>query len=286
MHVTAKLVRDLITEQFPQWEALPVTPSPRQGNDNRTFRLGDELSVRLPSAEPYASGILKEDRVLSVLSAHIAVDIPEIVAAGRPSERFPMPWSVRRWLTGDTPADAPQLDRPRVAEQLAAFLVELRRVPTNGGPACGRDSFFRGCHPRVYGDEVERALTELGDTVDQAACRRIWHTALLTAWPDEPVWFHGDLAEGNILIRDGSLGAVIDWGTCGVGDPACDLVIAWTFMDAERETFRRAVQLDPDTWSRARGWALWRALITLTDLESPLYAIQDRALATLLTEQS
>jgi aminoglycoside phosphotransferase (APT) family kinase protein len=132
---------------------------------------------------------------------------------------------------------------------------------------------------------VQEALGELGPTIDGDACRGIWREALTTAWPSAPVWFHGDVAEGNLLARHGSLSAVIDFGTCGVGDPACDLVIAWTFMGVERTRFRAAAGLDDDTWARARGWALWKALITLTDLRSPLYEGQRRALDALLADR-
>jgi aminoglycoside phosphotransferase (APT) family kinase protein len=282
--ISTELVGDLVAEQFPQWAGLPITPIAHQGNDNRTFRLGDALSVRLPSAAPYAAGIGKEDRVLPMLSRHVTVELPVVAGTGTPSERFPLPWSVRRWLTGEVPANAGHLRRDRIAEQLGRFLAELRAAPTAGGPACGRHSFFRGCHPSVYADEVQAALGELGDTVDQGACDGVWREALRTAWPHDPVWFHGDLAEGNILVREGALGAVIDFGTCGVGDPACDLVIAWTFMDAERSVFRHAVGLDDDTWARARGWALWKSLITLVDPASPQFETQARALERLLTD--
>jgi aminoglycoside phosphotransferase (APT) family kinase protein len=155
------------------------------------------------------------------------------------------------------------VDRLRLAGDLGAFLTTLRGVPVRG-PVGGRHSFYRGCHPSAYGDEVEQALHELGDTVDTAACQEIWAQALTSAWPSEPVWFHGDIAVGNLLVREGRLAAVIDFGTCGVGDPACDLVIAWnTLTGDERRAFREAAGLDPGTWRRARGWALWKALIML-----------------------
>ena len=283
MDITTPLVRALLQEQFPAWADLPIRPVHRQGNDNRTFRLGDRMSVRLPSAKPYAAGIAKEDRALAILSAHITTQLPDVIATGAPSEHFPLPWSVRRWLPGTVPAEAPDLDRHQFAEDLAQFLVQLRAVPTEGGPACGAHSFFRGCHPSVYADQVQQALTELGDRVDQASCRRTWQEALTSAWPHEPVWFHGDVAEGNLLVQGSTLGAVIDLGTCGVGDPACDLVIAWTFFDQERNTFRAAVDVDDDTWARARGWALWKALVTLPEPAGSQYQAQQRALATLLT---
>jgi aminoglycoside phosphotransferase (APT) family kinase protein len=242
-----------------------VTPVPRQGWDNRTFRLGDQLSVRLPSAEGYVPAVEKENRWLPELARHLPLPVPSPVAAGRPGAGFPFPWSVRQWLTGDTLEEAAEVDRDRLASELGAFLTVLRRAPVPG-PVGGRHSFFRGCHPSVYGDEVEQALEQLGDTVDGRACRSVWAEAVTSAWPSAPVWFHGDIAVGNLLVRDGRLAAVIDFGTCGVGDPACDLVIAWNTLEGtERSRFREAVGLDEQTWRRARGWALWKALIMLAE---------------------
>lgn len=283
MDITTPLIQALLEEQFPDWAELPIVPVDRQGNDNRTFRLGDRLSVRLPSSGAYASAIAKEDHVLQILSAHLTTPLPDVVATGAPSGQFPHPWSVRRWLPGTVLADTPEGDRHQLAADLGRFLVQLRSVPTDGGPACGEHSFFRGCHPSVYSDQVQRALTELGDRVDQAGCHRIWQEALTSAWPHQPVWFHGDVAEGNLLVRGTALAAVIDFGTCGVGDPACDYVVAWTVFDPEeRNTFRAAVDVDDHTWARARGWALWKALVTTLEPTSTQYQAQRKALANLI----
>ncbi|MEE1823279.1 aminoglycoside phosphotransferase family protein [Streptomyces sp. BE20] len=276
VEISAELVRALVSEQFPEWGGLPVRPVARQGWDNRTFRLGDDLAVRLPSAEGYVAGVEKEDCCLPLLAEHLSTPVPEPVATGRPGEGYPFSWSVRRWLPGGAVDDAGQpgaadaVDRTRLAADLGAFLTELRDVPAVYGPAAGRHSFFRGCHPSVYADQVENALHVLRDSVDVAACRAVWAGALTTAWPSSPVWFHGDVAPGNLLAVDGGLSAVIDFGTCGTGDPACDLVMAWTYFTGdERKAFREAVGLPDDTWRRARGWALWKALATTAGLSGP-----------------
>lgn len=277
--LSAALVRALIAEQLPQWAHLPVRPVPRQGWDNRTFRLGDDLSVRLPSAPGYAPGVAKEDRWLPVLANHLPVPVPTPVAVGRPSPSYPLPWSVRRWLPGEALDVATEVEPSRLAADLGSFLRTLRRVPTAGAPPAGQHSFLRGCPPAVYDDDVDTALAALGDRVPQRACRAIWDAATEPA-PTEQVWFHGDVAAGNLLIVDGALAAVIDFGTCGVGDPACDLVIAWTWFDAgTRGAFAAAVDLPPGAWRRARGWALWKALITLADPTSAeVERVQRRAL--------
>lgn len=259
-----QLVRRLVAAQFPRWAHLPVAPVDRQGWDNRTFRLGDDLVVRLPSAVGYVPGVAKEERCLPPLARHLPLPVPEPVATGRPGAGYPYPWSVRRWLPGDTLEVARDVDRSAVARDLGAFLTALREAPAAGGPAAGRHSSFRGCHPSAYGEEVQDALDVLRARVDTAACRGVWAHALTSAWPGPPVWFHGDVAVGNLLVAGGRLSAVIDFGTCGVGDPACDLVPAWTwFVGPERQVFREAVGLPDDAWRRARGWALWKALIQL-----------------------
>lgn len=285
MELDIELVRRLVDEQFPQWSGLPITPVAEQGNDNRTFRLGDHLAVRLPSHESYVAGISKEERFLPLLAEHLSVAVPAPVATGRPTAQYPYPWSVRHWLPGTAPDRDPEVDRARFARDLGLFLRELRAVPAQDGPAAGAHSFYRGCHPRVYGDQVQAALRELGDQVDVAICNAIWQDALQSAWETIPVWFHGDVAVGNLLTANGSLAAVIDFGTCGVGDPACDLVIAWTFFGGgERQIFRDTVELPDDAWSRACGWALWKALVTVCDRGHPQYETQARALRELVAD--
>jgi aminoglycoside phosphotransferase (APT) family kinase protein len=266
IEITAELVRVLVREQFPHWSGLAVRPVTRQGWDNRTFRLGDHLVVRLPSAEGYVASVEKEDRCLPVLAEYLPLLVPDPVAVGRPGSGYPFPWSVRRWLPGNTVEHAGDVDRNQLARDLGGFLTALRQAPPRRGPAGGAHSFFRGCHPSAYSDQVEAALARHADLVDVAACQAVWTNAITSVWSSPPTWFHGDVAVGNLLAIDGRLSAVIDFGTCGVGDPACDLVMAWTYFVAdERKLFREAAGLDDDTWRRARGWAMWKALITLAD---------------------
>ncbi|MFF2053279.1 aminoglycoside phosphotransferase family protein [Leifsonia sp. NPDC058194] len=267
--IDAALVRRLVDAQFPHWRSLPVRPVDHDGWDNRTFRLGDDLSVRLPSATGYAAQVAKEQEWLPRLAPLLTLPIPQPVAVGVPDERYPFPWSVYRWLPGrplvlareDVDAD---VDDVTLAREIGEFLVALRGVDATDGPVPGAHNFFRGDPPAVYGDEALAAIALLGDDAPRA--RGIWERAIGSRWEAAPVWFHGDVAEGNLLVRDGRLSAVIDFGTSGVGDPACDLVPAWTLFDgAARAAFRDAVALDPDTWARAAGWALWKAAITLRD---------------------
>jgi aminoglycoside phosphotransferase (APT) family kinase protein len=257
------LVRQLVAEQFPQWAGLEVRPVEAPGWDNQTFRLGDTMSVRLPTADTYALAVAKEHRWLPVLAPHLPVPIPAPVGLGVPGEGYPHPWSVYRWLDGEPATSAPIADLSAFARDVAGFLVALQAVDAGGGPEAGPHSWFRGGPLEIYDAETRAAIEELGDRIPGAEATRMWETALRTAWPKPPVWFHGDVAAGNLLVRDGRLAAVIDFGTSGVGDPACDLVLAWTMLSgASRAAFRDALELDDDTWDRGRGWALWKALIT------------------------
>ena len=259
----ADLVRRLVAAQFPQWAHLPVTPVVPGGHDNRTFRLGDELSVRLPSAEAYALQVAKVRRWLPELAPRVPLEIPSPVAHGAPGEGFPFEWSVYRWIDGEPAAAATVGDPVALAVELAGFLRALATAPTEGGPAPGPHNFHRGGPVRFYEAEALAAIDRLGDRVDRAAALEAWERAVGSTFDGEPVWFHGDVAEGNLLLRDERLAAVIDFGTSGVGDPACDVVIAWTFLRGEaREAFRTALGADTGTWARGAGWCLWKSLIT------------------------
>ena len=278
-----RLVRRLVAAQFPQWAHLPVTRVEPGGWDNRTFRLGAGLLVRLPSAGEYAEAVAKEQRWLPVLAPQLPQPVPVPLAAGTPGEGFPWPWSVYRWLDGADAATAPVRDLTALATDLAAFLRALQAVDPAGGPAPGRHNWFRGAPLAHYDDETRQALAVLGDAVDGRAATSVWDTALSTTWPHAPRWFHGDVAVGNLLVRDGRLAGVIDFGTCGVGDPACDLVIAWTlFHGASRTAFREGLDLDDDTWDRARGWALWKALVVLDGTSNGDVGDAERVLGELL----
>ena len=272
--ITADLVHRLVADQFPQWADQPITPVEQEGWDNRTYRLGETLSVRLPTAEGYVAAVAKEDRWLPVLAPQLPVAVPEPVATGRPGAGYPHPWSVRRWLPG-RPISRDRLSDPvGFARTLAGFLRALwAAAPADDSAAdaaAGRHSFYRGCPPGWYDAEVESALATLGERVDQDAARAVWRTALASRWSQAPVWFHGDIAAGNLLVdSSGRLSAVIDFGTSGIGDPACDLVIAWTLLpERARAEFRNGTGLDGATWARARGWALWKSLIMAAAAQS------------------
>jgi aminoglycoside phosphotransferase (APT) family kinase protein len=262
MVIDAELVKRLISSQFPEWADLAVTPVQFDGWDNRTFRLGAHLSVRLPSASGYVDQVQKEQRWLPVLAPQLPLPIPAPVALGHPEAGYPYPWSVYRWLEGEIATVGRISDLVEFAGSLGRFLVALRAIDATDGPPPGPHNFYRGGPLTVYDTETREALAILGDTIDGGAATEVWQTALAARWAGGPVWFHGDVSRGNLLLGEGRLRAVIDFGTCGVGDPSCDLAIAWTMFRGEsRSAFREAVQLDRGTWARGRGWAIWKALI-------------------------
>jgi aminoglycoside phosphotransferase (APT) family kinase protein len=269
VHIDASLVRRLLAAQFPYWADLPVTPAVPQGWDNRTFRLGERMTVRLPSAERYVAQVEKEHRWLPRLAPHLPLPIPVPLGRGVPADGYPWPWSVYRWIEGETATVGRIADPSRFATGLAQFLVALQRVDTTNGPPPGPHNFFRGGPLTVYDAETRQAITALEGEIDTGAATAVWEAALAATWHGQPVWVHGDVAAGNLLLEDGHLSAVIDFGSSGVGDPSCDLVISWTLFEGEsREAFRASVGLDDATWARARGWALWKALITLANNEN------------------
>jgi aminoglycoside phosphotransferase (APT) family kinase protein len=262
--IDAALVTRLVASQFPQWAELPITPVEFDGWDNRTFRLGVDMSVRLPSAEAYTAQVEKEHRWLPILAPRLPLPIPVPLAMGVPAEGYPWNWSVYRWLEG-APASTGRIDDlNEFATTLARFLASLQQIDPADGPPPGQHNFFRGGPLETYDAETRNAIAALDDRLAAEPATAVWETAIAATWHGAPVWFHGDVAAGNLLVRGGRLRAVIDFGCSGVGDPACDVTIAWTLLSGEsREAFRAALPVDAATWARGRGWALWKGLITL-----------------------
>ncbi|MGW6128624.1 aminoglycoside phosphotransferase family protein [Cellulomonas sp. NPDC055163] len=264
--VDVDVVRRLVARQLPQWAGMPVRPVEVGGWDNQTFRLGDSMTVRLPTAAEYARAVEKEHRWLPVLAPQLPVEIPVPLALGEPGEGFRFPWSVYGWIEGERAGRDSVGDLTGFAEDLAGFLVALREVDAADGPGPGLHNWFRGGPLLTYDEQTRRALGALGDLVPVDLATQVWEAGLDATWDGPPVWFHGDVAVGNLLVRDGVLSAVLDFGTSGVGDPACDLAIAWTLFAGEsREAYRARLGVDRGTWARGRGWALWKALIVYVD---------------------
>ncbi len=264
--INENLVHQLIASQFPQWTHLPIKPVEFSGWDNRTFRLGKNMSVRLPSAEWYVAQVEKEQYWLPKLAPFLPLPIPVPLAMGNPDKYYPWQWSIYQWLEGENATIESVGDLQEFATTLAQFLVALQKIDTTSGPPPGEHNFFRGGSLNVYDDETRNSIIALSNEIDTGIATEVWEVALNAKWHNKPVWLHGDFAAGNLLIKQGRLSAVIDFGCSGIGDPACDLTIAWTFLSGlSREAFITTLALDSATWARARGWALWKALITLVE---------------------
>ena len=261
--IDASLVRKLIIQQFPHWADLSIKPVEHGGWDNRTFHLGESMTVRLPSDEEYVPSVEKEQYWLPKLASLLPLPIPAPLAMGQPTEYYPWRWSVYQWIEGQTASIERITDLSNCAVSLAQFLLSLQKIDATNGLI----NPSRSCLLKTYDAQTRAAITILKDVIDVHAVTTMWDTALASSWQKPPVWFHGDVAPTNLLVKNGQLSAVIDFGSLGIGDPACDLVIAWTLFKGEsRDTFRRTLRLDNDTWARARGWALWKALIICAEL--------------------
>jgi aminoglycoside phosphotransferase (APT) family kinase protein len=233
--------------------------SSQTGTVNAIFRLGDDLCVRLPRVERWAGGVENELQWLPELAPRLTLAVPEPVAKGEPGSRYPFSWAIYRWLAGETFATDRIVDERQAAADLAQFVAELRRIDPTGAPRSGR-------RPLRQLDAVTRAaIEEARGVVDAGAATAAWERCLQApVWDGSPVWIHGDLVMPNLLVEGGKLTAVIDFGGAGVGDPATDVVAAWSvFGNDGRDSFRRALDVDDATWARARGFALHQALLII-----------------------
>lgn len=280
VNIDSALAKLLIDRQFPQWRHLPIEPVQTSGWDNRTFHLGSQMLIRMPSAKEYAGQAEKEQRWLPKLAPFLPLPIPTPIALGKPEAVYPWPWSINLWIAGSPAADCEGIHLAPFAVQLAEFLNALRGIDTTDGPPAGPQSFYRGSPLAIYDVETQQAIELLKTEIDAPLAREIWETALLSQWQTQPVWVHGDISVGNLLVHEGNLCAVIDFGQLAVGDPACDLAIAWVFFkDKSREAFLNTLKLDKDTVARGRAWALWKALIVRSGIVTSSTRQKQRASA-------
>jgi aminoglycoside phosphotransferase (APT) family kinase protein len=275
------LVQRLLADQFPAWAELPVQRVSPGGWDNRTFRLGADLSVRLPSAERYAAQVDREQQWLPQLAPLLPCAIPLPAARGRPGCGYPFDWSIYRWIDGEPLAAAGLWRSTELARELAGFLQALHACPAQSGPRPGPQNFHRGGDLAVYDEEMQAALKRLDGEL-QRALRQVWRDALASEHSDPAVWVHGDFAPRNLLVRGDRLAGVIDFGQVAAGDPACDLAITWTYLrGAARSVFRDTVGADAAAWARARGWVAWKAAILQSGVADGPKADVDAAAVTI-----
>jgi aminoglycoside phosphotransferase (APT) family kinase protein len=261
--IDAELVGRLVTAQFPQLAGLPIREVQSAGTVNAIYRLGDHLCARLPRVRNWAPDLDKEWQWLPKLAPRLPLRIPEPVGKGHPGSSYPFSWAIYRWIDGQPYADELVEDEHQAAADLAQFVLRLRRIAPDGAPRGGRK-------PLRELDAVTRAaISSARGAIDSDAATAAWERALQApAWSGTPVWIHTDLLRPNLLVRDGRLCAVLDFGGAGVGDPAADVIAAWSvFNQIGRGGFRHALQVDDGTWDRARGFALHQAALII-----PYYA--------------
>jgi aminoglycoside phosphotransferase (APT) family kinase protein len=282
------LVRRLLAMQFPRWADLPIEPVASYGTDHDIYRIGDHLAARLPRIEWATKQAAKEAKWLPKLAPHLPLALPVPLAMGRPAEGYPFDWSVCAWLPGEN-ANGAINDLNQAAADLATFIIALRRIDTAG--ADPRAIGSRGAPLAENDDQIRRSIAQLGHRIDGDATVRSWQESLdAPAWDGPDLWVHGDLLPGNLLVVDGRLSAVIDFGCLNVGDPACDLQPAWNvFAGESRRRFRAELDADDASWLRGRGWALCQAVSALPyywDTNPGMIRQASHALAQVLADSS
>jgi aminoglycoside phosphotransferase (APT) family kinase protein len=257
--IDAGLVRRLVDGQFPRLASLPVSAVQSTGTVNAIYRLGDHLCARLPRVQEYAGDLEDELRWLPWLAPQLSLRVPEPVATGRPAGGYPFPWAIYRWIDGQPYADELVEDERQAAIDLARFVAELRATDPAGAPRAGRRPL------RELDDATRTAIDSSRSVIDGDAVAAAWERALeAPVWEGAPVWIHTDLLRPNLLADGGRLSAVIDFGGAGIGDPAADVIAAWSvFGPAGRESFRAVLDVDDGIWNRARGFALHQAAMII-----------------------
>jgi aminoglycoside phosphotransferase (APT) family kinase protein len=261
--IDAHLVRRLLADQFPDIADLPIRSVRSTGTVNAVYRIGRKLAARIPRVPRWSGDLTRELEWLPVVGPKLTVAVPRPIHTGVPTDYYGMPWAVYEWIDGAPYADDTVDDERQAARDLARFVTELHTVDPEGAPPAGR-------LPLRELDAITRQSIEASaGVIDASAAMAVWDTEVhAPAWAGAPVWIHTDLLRPNLLAAGGRLRAVIDWGGCGVGDPAADVIAAWTvFGAAGRQEFRTALAVDDATWRRARGFALHQAALII-----PYYA--------------
>lgn len=264
-HLDENIVRKLVEHRFGHWSHLPLRRVDSTGTDNVIFRLGDEMLVRLPLIPSASEKLRKELACFPALPA-LPLQIPRPIAPGEASEDYQSPWAVYRWIEGEDVQVESLNDMHEVAESLAQFVRILHGSDATRIPSCGPQNNFRGCPLTKRDEPTRQAISSVSDIYDAAALLAFWENSLaIPAWTRDPVPIHGDIHAGNLLMKNGNIIAVLDFGLMGVGDPAVDLIVNWSLLTkTSRERFRYIMEADDDTWYRGRSWAFSTALIAFS----------------------
>jgi aminoglycoside phosphotransferase (APT) family kinase protein len=289
LEIDEQLVQALIKEQCPQWAMLPLSRIKSSGTDNALFRLGSEYVVRLPRIDWEVGSNLKkinkEYEWLPRIASFLKIAISEPIFKGLPDESYPWPWIITKWIKGEIPDFEIKNEYELLAIDLADFLNEFHKIKLTHGPMSRR-----GVTLKEVDEETRTAIDDLQGEIDIQSVTALWKDFLnIPYWHHDPVWVHGDFLPGNILILNNRLSGVLYFSDVGIGDPACDLVIAWCLLNStSRKIFKNHLEnIDEDTWQRGRGWALSIALIMLPyymHTNPTLTALARRIIKTVLHE--
>lgn len=277
--IDTPLVRELVATQFPQWATLPLEPVDSAGLVNAIYRLGTDLTVRLPHRPSTTDIIRREQAKLAALAPYLPVPIPSVEAIGSPTEAYPGEWSIHRWLTGTHPTPNALADPRGLATDLAAFITAFRRIDLPDRPPAYPGERRTRAPMSSMDSPTRKAINELDGLIDTHAALTSWEESLAAPYDGHEVWVHSDLTPSNLLVSaEGRLTAVLDFETSGVGDPACDLFPAWYLLPANvHEEFRTTLNVDNPTWLRARGRVLSQAAIVLQHFKNTNPALTNYA---------
>ena len=254
----------MVDSAFPQWVGLALLPLASSGTDHLLFSLGSDMVVRIPCTASVARHVEYQAAWLERF-AGLSLQVPRVLGEGKPDEVCPYNWSVLTWIDGEDAAVAQVADWGAAAVALGRFVAQLRTCETAGGLPSERSNALRGAPLTRLDGWMRGAIGALADIYESRALLAHWEEALaVPKWIEPPVWIHGDLHPANIILRAGRITGVIDFGLASLGDPACDLAPAWTFLPASRrQAFREAAGLDDAAWRRGKGWGLYCGVIAL-----------------------
>lgn len=253
VEINKELAENLIEIQCPRYFHEAISQLTLSGTENVMFTLGEDKLIRLPRIEEAVHSLEKESKWLPALGGNLNISIPKVIFNGKPSNSYPFPWLIISKLEGKDVSSENPLDDNSACEDLAQFILNLRSIPAKDGPACSRGMSLS------YRDKaVRKSILLLEEEYDTKLLTNLWESSLsVSEWRKEPFWLHGDIHRGNILVKSGKISAILDFGLCGIGDPSCDLMAAWTLLNTKaRRKFFSLLNADSDSIKKARGWAL------------------------------